>query len=312
MIDVPAPPLAPPPPQGLFSRWPRLAILALGLLVLVAIGVADNASAMFSMAAFYLLPPAFVAWYAGRPLGVATGIIAGIVWGLAAIAGRSQTPNAVMMVWNLVMFSASGISSAVLAGTLRKTLHALRASLTREQELARVDALTGARNLRAFRELLEPELLRVRRYKRPCTVVFLDADGFKAVNDTYGHAIGDRALMVIAQTLSTSLRRTDVIARLGGDEFGLILTDTGPADAEAVLRKALARMRDVMAREGWKLTMSAGAVACLQGNFTVDDVVRQADALMFDVKRNGKNDVRIEAVDGRPDTVTPPTGQPLV
>lgn len=312
MIDVPPSPSAPPPLSSAFARWPRFAILALGLGGLAVIGAADRASAMFSMAALYLLPPAFVAWYAGRPLGVATGIVAGIVWGLAALASRSQTPNAITVVWNLLMFSGSGVSSAVLAGTLRKTLHALRASLTREQELARVDALTGARNLRAFRELLEPELLRVRRYKRPCTVVFLDADGFKAVNDTHGHAIGDRALMVIAQTLSTSLRRTDVIARLGGDEFGLILTDTGPADAEAVLRKALVRMRDVMAREGWKLTMSAGAVACLQGNFTVDDVVRQADALMFDVKRNGKNDVRIEAVDGRPDTVTPPTGQPLV
>jgi diguanylate cyclase (GGDEF)-like protein len=298
-------PAAAPMPGLHFSRWPRLAVLGSGLALLAVIGAVDNKFVMFTMAPFYLLPPSFVAWYAGRPLGFATGLVAGITWGLATVAGRPTSVDAVTAGWNLAMFSLSGVTAAWMSGTLRKTLYALRASLTREQQLARVDALTGVRNLRAFRELLEPELLRVRRFQRPVAVAFLDADGFKGVNDAHGHATGDRALTLIAQTLTSALRRTDIVARLGGDEFGVILTDTGPADAEIALQKAMVRLTEVTAREGWRLTMSAGAVACLRGSLTVDEVVKRADDLMFGVKRNGKNAVRVEVLDGRLDQVTP-------
>ncbi|MCU0623837.1 MAG: GGDEF domain-containing protein [Gemmatimonadaceae bacterium] len=301
-----------PKPAGIDPRrWPRPMVVGVGLGVLAIIGAIDNASVMFSMAAFYLLPPAFVAWYAGRPLGFATGFVAGIVWGLASLAGRPVQPEAVIAAWNLAMFSASGVTSAWMAGTLRKTLYALQESLTREQELARVDALTGVRNLRAFRELLEPELLRVRRYQRPVTVAFLDADGFKHVNDTHGHAVGDRALKQIAQTLTGALRRTDIVARLGGDEFGVIFTDTGPADAERVLRKALVRLGEVMTNEGWPLTMSGGAVAVLRGSLSVDEVVHRADDLMFEMKRAGKNAITVEVLEGRFDVPTPVVGPPV-
>lgn len=286
-------------------------VLGVGLGVLAIIGAIDNLSQMFSMAAFYLLPPAFVAWYAGRPFGFAMGLLAGLTWGLASVAGRPVRPDPVIAAWNLAMFSASGLTSAWMAGTLRKTVYALQASLTREQALARVDALTGVRNLRAFRELLEPELLRVRRYQRPVTVAFLDADGFKEINDTHGHAVGDRALTMIAQTLSNALRRTDIVARLGGDEFGVIFTDTGPADAERVLSKALARLGEVMTQEGWPLTMSGGAVAVLRGSLSVDEVVHRADDLMFGVKRAGKNAISVEVLEGRFDTPTPVVGPPV-
>jgi diguanylate cyclase (GGDEF)-like protein len=281
------------------ATLPRVVILALGLAMIALVGFTDRmTSEAISLTVFYLIPSAFVAWYAGRPLGVMVGIAAGLTWLVAPMAGRGGMGEGGAALWNTFMYAGTCVISALLAGTLRRTVHALTDSLAREQELARVDALTGARNLRAFRELLEPELLRVRRYGRPVTVVYLDADGFKAVNDTHGHAVGDRALKLIAETLGVSLRRTDIVARLGGDEFGVILTDTGPGDAERVLSKAQQRLCEVTTREGWPLTMSIGAVSCLAGVLRVDDVVRRADDLMFEVKRQGKNGLRVEVMEG--------------
>jgi diguanylate cyclase (GGDEF)-like protein len=274
-------------------------VLAIGIGLLALVGIADHfTSQAIALTAFYLIPGSFVAWYAGRPLGMLVAVLAGLTWFVAPSIGRADFAEPGAALWNTAMYAGTCMSTALVAGTLRKTLHALRDSLVREKELARVDALTGSRNLRAFRELLIPELLRVRRYQRPVTVAYLDADGFKSINDTHGHATGDRALMLLADTMLVALRRTDVVARLGGDEFGLILTDTGPADAERVLAKAQQRLLEVTTREGWPLTMSVGAVSCLGGALTVDDVVRRADDLMFDVKRNGKNGLRVEILEG--------------
>jgi diguanylate cyclase (GGDEF)-like protein len=287
------------PPFGLAER---LLALAVALAVLAMLFVGNRSRPELRFVPFYLLPSAVVAWYAGRPLGLTVGFVAGIAWGLA------QEPLAAIadvgvIGWNVAMYVAACMGSAAIAGALRKSVLALEATVAREQELARVDALTGVRNVRAFRELLEPELLRVRRYGRAVTVAFLDADGFKGINDRFGHAVGDRALQLLARTLGASLRRTDVIARLGGDEFGVILTDTGPDDARAVLAKACERVTEAAAAQGWTLTMSVGAVSCVEGIHAVESVIDRADTLMFSVKRGGKNSIRLEVLEGESDTV---------
>lgn len=103
--------------------------------------------------------------------------------------------------------------------------------------LAYHDALTGLANRKAFYERLDETLLRARRYNRPLTLLYLDIDRFKQVNDTYGHETGDEVLVEIARRLRDGLRKTDFICRMGGDEFTIILDGSPTIDPEAVARK---------------------------------------------------------------------------
>jgi len=157
--------------------------------------------------------------------------------------------------------------------------------------VARTDFLTGVPNWRAFAERATTELNRARRYGRPLTFAYVDLDDFKAVNDRYGHAAGDTLLSDVARTIGHVLRRTDVIARLGGDEFAVLLPETGPEPAWIVLRKLHNAVRIALAEAGWPVTASIGAVTCVVPPADVDELVRLADQLMYDVKRIGKNQV---------------------
>ncbi|MBD2152556.1 diguanylate cyclase [Pseudanabaena sp. FACHB-1277] len=106
----------------------------------------------------------------------------------------------------------------------------LRSSLMyfilREGELARTDYLTGAMNLRTFREQLQTEIYRASRYCYPLTIAYIDIDNFKTINDTLGHSEGDRILCTVVTTIKQHLRKSDIIARLGGDEFAILLPVT--------------------------------------------------------------------------------------
>ena len=124
-----------------------------------------------------------------------------------------------------------------------------------QRELLYQDDMTGALNGRAFREVLGRESRafraalwyenkRSRRYRLPLTVVYIDLDGFKRVNDTLGHSTGDEVLKIVASTMRSTFREVDSVARLHGDEFALLLPDTG--DARVVLEKLRKALKDVM------------------------------------------------------------------
>jgi diguanylate cyclase (GGDEF)-like protein len=104
-------------------------------------------------------------------------------------------------------------------------------------------------------------------------------------------------LRTIAQTLAEQVRTVDVVARLGGDEFGILLPETGPDAALAVLRKLHPALNESMVREGVSVTFCIGAVTSMRPPKSVDELLQRADALMYEVKRAGKNDVRTEVLD---------------
>jgi diguanylate cyclase (GGDEF)-like protein len=119
----------------------------------------------------------------------------------------------------------------------------IRALYHRENEMARVDYLTHIPNKLGFDEQLKIEIARHRRDRNPFAVAYIDCDNFKSVNDTRGHAAGDRVLKVVAETARANLRVTDVFARLGGDEFAVILPGTG----EFAALQAMNKLRKVLA-----------------------------------------------------------------
>ena len=159
------------------------------------------------------------------------------------------------------------------------------------QHLATTDALTGLTNRRAFMEQLEAELARVAQGGAPGMLIMLDLDHFKRVNDTYGHAAGDKVLVHLAQILrGNALRQNDLAGRLGGEEFAVLLPRTQADEAAAVadrLRLALEHSR-IDSGEGHVITITLSAgLAPLKG--TSEDSLAQADAALYRAKNSGRN-----------------------
>jgi diguanylate cyclase (GGDEF)-like protein/PAS domain S-box-containing protein len=162
------------------------------------------------------------------------------------------------------------------------------------QYLADHDALTGLFNRRRFEEELDRVLAAAERYHHRGALLVLDLDGFKYVNDTLGHPVGDELIARLAGTLQAELRESDVIARLGGDEFGVILPEATEAEAATVadkLLRAVARDGAVAdsARQA-RVTASIG-VAAFDGadGLSADELLVEADIAMYDAKEGGRN-----------------------
>ncbi|MCL4810659.1 MAG: diguanylate cyclase [Thermoanaerobaculia bacterium] len=178
---------------------------------------------------------------------------------------------------------------------LQKALLDLAAKNEILEKLALTDPLTGLANRRAFEEALEAELARAGRHGRPASLLFLDLDHFKAVNDSHGHAAGDEILSGFAAVLRRGCRRGDLAARIGGEEFAVLLPMTGRVPATLVAE----RIR--RATEGHALgqtvsvpvTVSVGVASTEEGTeaFEVSRLLRRADAALYRAKAEGRNRV---------------------
>ncbi|HKT78598.1 MAG TPA: GGDEF domain-containing protein, partial [Vicinamibacterales bacterium] len=152
-------------------------------------------------------------------------------------------------------------------------------------------------NSRYLNQVLRRETKRASRSGRPLSLLFLDLDGFKSVNDRYGHLCGSRALVEAAAVIRGSARETDVVARFGGDEFALVLPDTGGEGAFAVGERIRERVaaHQFLAGDGLDihLTVSVGVATLPDAAISSDDLVRAADAAMYQVKDRGKNGIQV-------------------
>ena len=153
------------------------------------------------------------------------------------------------------------------------------------------DSLTGLLNHSATRHQIETEIARARREKSGFSLVFIDIDHFKAVNDTYGHGVGDEVIRSLALLLKQRFRTTDVIGRMGGEEFGLVLSGAGRADATRIVnevREAFAAMRFEGGGAEFSVTFSAG-ISFFPGHETVKELCDAADQALYQAKDEGRN-----------------------
>jgi two-component system cell cycle response regulator len=158
--------------------------------------------------------------------------------------------------------------------------------------LATTDQLTSLKNRRYFLEKLELEVERSCRYARPCSVAIIDADRFKAINDTYGHDVGDKVLQKLSNVLIEELRGVDQIGRLGGEEFAILFLETERNSALEVCRRLLSRIRAtrVMAEaEEIKFTVSAGLTEIIPSGDQADAVLKRADRALYRAKDLGRD-----------------------
>jgi diguanylate cyclase (GGDEF)-like protein len=185
---------------------------------------------------------------------------------------------AYVTVSTLVVFSLYGLALGRMASRL--------------YDLSSRDPLTRLRNRRALQERLEEEFARSVRYGSPLSMLLLDLDGLKALNDQYGHRRGDDALVRVAAAIHTSSRATDMGARWGGDEFAILAPNTGREEAMQ-LAERIRTLAAGGAPSSGTVTVSAG-VATLDAErraATPNELVRAADSALYEAKHNGRNRV---------------------
>lgn len=182
------------------------------------------------------------------------------------------------------------MSTLLVAGLLVAHLRRSRNRLLGElAERARVDALTGALNRRSFEERATIELARALREGTPVSLLMIDVDGFKRLNDAHGHLAGDAILRSIARRLALETRQADAIARPGGDEFAVLLPGASARDASAVARRLLVAG---LGEEHPAVTLSIGVATGPPPDGTFTSLWREADAAMYEAKRAGGNSAR--------------------
>lgn len=255
-----------------------------------------------SLALPYLIIVSFTAWCIGEGVGAAVAFLLVISSALVnetalitPIVGPH--PSEGTIIWNLIV---RGTTMALMA----LIVHALRVTLEMERWRASTDRLTGALNKQAFHRRMSAAAATARRRDAALVLAYLDLDGFKAVNDCYGHSAGDRVLTAFAKGAADAIGSGDVLARIGGDEFLVLLTvptvETGDTAAEVLH----ARLSGVLRETGFAVTCSMGAIVVDSHQLRDDDsFIQMADHLMYEVKRTGKNALRIARGDLLGDTL---------
>ncbi len=192
------------------------------------------------------------------------------------------------------------VDSALLGATHRADCPGCRAyaqaferlteSINQLQQQVSIDHLTRGANRYAMEEAIVRELQRTQRFGHPASLVICDIDGFKFINDAYGHSVGDRVLKEVSEALSRHCRNTDLVGRWGGDEFAILMPNTTDASAAAVAEKLRAAVRTAQLPFNLRVTASFG-VAGAGSSDKWDAWVNRADHAMFEAKRLGRNRV---------------------
>jgi diguanylate cyclase (GGDEF)-like protein len=263
-----------------------------GFILVILMGIIDYASGVeLSVTLFYLIPIFLVSWFADEPLALVISALSAVTWFLTDYANGLVYSNHIIYVWNTLIRLGFFIITTRLLSALKKALAA-------NQELARVDYVTKAVSVRYFYELAQAEINRCRRYKHAFTFIYIDLDNFKAINDTLGHIIGDRALRVVTENIQSKIRPTDILARMGGDEFALLFPETGEQEARQTVNRIHANLLKEMLSNDWVVTFSIGVVTFTSAPKSVDEMIKLADDMMYSIKNNGKNAVGYHVYSG--------------
>jgi diguanylate cyclase (GGDEF)-like protein len=269
--------------SGVPKRWPLTRLYLVSLAALLTLFFLDLITKVeLSLSIFYLGPISLATWYGQKRDGLIFSTISATAWFFGFLGSGPLTIPTWVLIWNTLVRLGFFVIIALLLSKIRE-------QLSRAETLAVTDTLTGLANSRLFYDTVAREAHRSRRYRTPFTILFVDLDNFKEVNDTQGHAIGDLVLRTVADGIRSAVRHSDLPSRLGGDEFALILPETGYDPAHQFMERMLSRLVQSMKDREWPVTFSIGAVTFEDPLEDPLEMIRMADHLMYRVKREGKN-----------------------
>jgi diguanylate cyclase (GGDEF)-like protein len=269
------------PPRGL--PWRKIIWQVLSLCLVVSLGLLDYLTGReLAFFQFYLIPVVLSGWFAGRWAAIFVAVISTLTWGVVDTWKGNPYSNPGIAYWNAISRMIIFLLAAfVIAGNRRR--------LEQQTLLARVDALTHASNSRYFLELIQDAIKHSQQNARPFTLIYIDLDNFKKVNDNLGHSTGDAALAKIVRIMSNNIRDADQIGRMGGDEFAILLENTAEAAAHAALERLHPALKAEMVAQGWPITFSMGVLTCTNVLCSAEEALKQADNLMYKVKLSTKD-----------------------
>ncbi|MDD2542490.1 MAG: diguanylate cyclase [Desulfuromonadaceae bacterium] len=256
------------------------------LAVVGAAGYADYLTgARISIMLLYAIPVFASARYCGRTEGLIVAIGATAGWLLVNIFHQFPGESDAILSWNAI--TRLGIFAMIAYAVSLQAQ--LRRALEREKQKSDADRLTGLLNKGAFRDRVEEEMSRALRYNHSLSLAFIDLDNFKQVNDSQGHARGDRLLQGVSEAITHAVRKTDIAGRIGGDEFAICFPETDEEQAHKAIDNLVTALDIMTSQSGWQVTASIGVVTCTEICDTYDTLLGKADRLMYRAKEKGKN-----------------------
>jgi diguanylate cyclase (GGDEF)-like protein len=269
------------------GRGKKTLLTALAFGIVLSIGwIRFLTGPEFAFSLLYLIPIITVAWLSGVRWGVLIALVSAFSWLLADLAMISRFSDFYVPLVNQSLRLTVFLFVVFMITKYKKILKT-------HEDLAMMDPLTGVTNRRAFLQFARTEIDRSRRYNNPFSVMVIDIDGFKQINDSLGHYTGDRLLVAVAETIKHHVRAIDIVARFGGDEFVVLLVKAEERTALIAARKLKQKLMDAMQAKQWRVTFSIGVAIYHAAPDTVDETLKAADELMYQVKRDGKNDIRL-------------------
>jgi diguanylate cyclase (GGDEF)-like protein len=236
----------------------------------------------FSLSLFYLFPIILGTWYVGQSAGVLLSLVSAFSWLVADLSMPHVFSS------TLIPFLNESFRLLVFL-IITFILAKLKTAIDTHKALARTDSLTRVHNRRAFHDLADLELIKARRSRKPLSILYLDIDNFKQINDRFGHHVGDALLCSVAKTIKANIRAIDILARLGGDEFGILLAETGSGAVALVARKLKEKLQGLKQNYKWPVTFSIGVATFESPPGSVDQLIDAADSQMYFAKNKGKN-----------------------
>lgn len=227
---------------------------------------------------------------AGKTVLLATRYFADLDWFMIVEQGEGVSPGAVRS----ALYSNLAVGGLITLFIIFAVVVVVNRYQGQLETLSTIDDLTQVPNRRYFMESLKREMLRAARYGHPLSLMMIDADHFKAINDCFGHDGGDQTLVNLGATLKFAFREVDLVGRLGGEEFAALMPNTGPEEAQAIaerIRKAVEQSALILGGNEVQLTVSIGVASLRGGEVEGKQLLKRADEALYRAKEAGRNRV---------------------
>jgi diguanylate cyclase (GGDEF)-like protein len=256
------------------GQKPRSVALGVSAALVAAIGALSYvAGPQLALPLFYVLPIVIAAWFAGLRTGVAISIAGALFWlGVELAQAQSLAPDIALA------------NTAIRLGCFLALSYFI-AALSQALEYAHSDYLTGIANGRAFYDATFAEMRRSARYGGAFTVVALDVDDLRKINERFGHAVGDALLRSVAGVLRNSLRQTDLVSRLGAERFAILLPEADGEAARGAIRKLEGVLAGVAGKGDWTSSFSLGGVTFTSPPESAETALGRAEDVLQAARR---------------------------